>query len=538
MKKYGREIGLAIILGGIIAFCFEIGRRIGAEGALRYGPKQILINFLWKSVVWAVVCLASWHILPNISKKVRTTRIYGCLIKNEMFVLPFAVKVLLLLLMWLPAYLAIFPGAYAYDAPTQWEQFSTGNITTHHPVLHTVMLGLCMKSGAFFFSSYNAGIAIYTIIQMLIMATIFAYTVNFLREYKCPLLVRTVVFLFFGLSPVVHLFVISSTKDTLFTGVLLLYIISVIDICSDTKKFLENRSRLIFFVLTSLGTMLLRKNGFYVVVVTLVLLVISRWRLAGRKNLLIAALIIMVLYYLVTGPVYRLAGVKEGNVGEMLSVPLQQMARTYVYHYSELDKADCELLEQYVPREDLGKYIPTVADGVKANFREEYYRNNKVAFWKIWMKWGMKFPATYVSSFLINTADYWYPKAIIDGYNVGGDIISYSRYSVGAPGKRIEMLPQVYSLYKSMAEYRSFSEKPFVFLIFSPGWYLLLTLYLMATAFVKKQNEVMLAYVIVLLLVGTALLGPIAQVRYVLILFYALPLFGALQFKRSTIECE
>lgn len=533
MKKYRKEIILSFLLGIITAFCFEIGARIGAEGALRYSGKRIFINTILKTMVWTFIYFSSWIILPKFYEKFKNTRISNFLSRYENYTIPFMLQVVVLILLWLPAYLAIFPGAYAYDAPTQWEQFCTGNITTHHPVLHTLFLGVCMKAGISIFSSGNVGIALYTIIQMILMACIFVCVLRYLKKWKCPFLVRCLVFLFYGLSPVVHLFVVSSTKDTLFTGVLLLFLVFLTELNFAKNKFFESKKNIVLFVLTALGTMLLRKNGFYVAMVVLFLLLLKTCWLEREyiRKMIAMVLLIIAFYYVVTGPIYSVIEVKEGNIGENLSVPLQQMARTYIYHSSELDKEDCQLLEQYVPREDLYNYVPTVADGVKAHFRDEYYRANKADFWRLWIKWGMKYPVTYISSFLINTSDYWYPKAIIDGYNVGGDIISYSRYSVGEPGERVEMLPRVYDFYKEIAEHRSFSEKPLSFLIISPGWYLIMVLYLGVTAFCKGRYEVLMSYIAVFLLVGTALLGPIAQVRYVLILFFAFPLFSALQFK-------
>ncbi len=533
MKKYRKEIILSFLLGIVTAVCFEVGARIGAEGALRYGGKRILINIMLKTMVWMFAYFSSWIIMPKLFEKFRFARVSNFLQRYEKYTIPFILQVVFIALLWVPAYLAIFPGAYAYDAPTQWEQFCTGNITTHHPVLHTLFLGVCMKVGISLFSSGNVGIAIYTIIQIILMACIFVYVLRYLKKCKCPLFIRVFAFLFYGLSPVVHLFVVSSTKDTLFTGVLLLFLIFLIELNSGIKEFLENKKNILMFVLATVGTMLLRKNGFYVAMVILFLLLLKTCWLERKykKKMLSMLFSIIALYFLVTGPIYRAIGVKEGNIGEMLSVPLQQMARTYIYHSGELDRDECQLLEQYVPREDIYNYVPTVADGVKAHFRDEFYRANKWDFWHLWIKWGMKYPFTYISSFLINTSDYWYPKAIIDGYNVGGDIISYSRYSVGEPGERVEMLPRVYDFYKEVAEHRSFSEKPLAFLILGLGWYLIMILYLGASAFRKGQNEMLLSYLAVFLLVATALLGPIAQVRYVLILFFAFPMFVALQFK-------
>lgn len=523
MKIDKRTVALATVFGFTTAFCFGVGDRIGAEGSKRLGVMQICISIVWMTLLIGGLCILLWKVFPRI----RQSRVYTYLYdKTKDIVLPFSVRMLVLLLLWLPAYLAIFPGAFAYDSPTQWEQFSSGQITTHHPVIHTLLLGVCLDTSYQWFSNYNVGIAVYTILQMIAMAAIFSYTISFLRKYNCPVILRGMTFLFYGLSPVVHLFVVSSTKDTLFTGVFLLFLLALIDFGFKRKEFFEKRSRQIYFVLTAIGTMCLRKNGFYIVVCILVGLFcfVFFFEKANRKKFLYVLLAIAAFYAVYTGPVYKMLDVKEGSVSEMLSVPIQQMARVYTYHYYELEEEDILLFEEFIPKQNLLAYTPTVVDRVKANFRDAVFQEKKMEFFKLWVKWGIKYPSRYISSFLIGTADYWYPKAIIDGYYPGDEIISYSRYSVGEPGQRIEMLPKVYRIYKALAEHRSASELPFMYLILSPGWYLVMTMFLVVTQIYRRKWKVMLPYVAIGLTEITAFLGPIAQVRYVLILFFAFPI--------------
>ena len=50
-------------------------------------------------------------------------------------------------LAWLPVWLALYPGAFAYDAEFAYEQIRTGALTSHHPVLHTLILGNTVRLG-------------------------------------------------------------------------------------------------------------------------------------------------------------------------------------------------------------------------------------------------------------------------------------------------------------------------------------------------------------------------------------------------------
>ena len=46
----------------------------------------------------------------------------------------------------------------------------------------------------------------------------------------------------------------------------------------------------------------------------------------------------------------------------------------------------------------------------------------------------MEHPLTYVNSLLINTVDFWYPGAVVDGYRHGDGRSSYFDYKVDEPG--------------------------------------------------------------------------------------------------------
>ena len=62
---------------------------------------------------------------------------------------------------------------------------------------------------------------------------------------------------------------------------------------------------------------------------------------------------------------YKVLDVAPGGVEEMLSVPLQRMARVHRYDSASLQEEDLEALYRFVGRESLDQYKPTVSDPVK-----------------------------------------------------------------------------------------------------------------------------------------------------------------------------
>lgn len=50
-------------------------------------------------------------------------------------------------LLWLPTLLTSWTGVYVIDNVFQFQWFKEGNISAHHPILHTYLLGFCMEAG-------------------------------------------------------------------------------------------------------------------------------------------------------------------------------------------------------------------------------------------------------------------------------------------------------------------------------------------------------------------------------------------------------
>ncbi len=523
MKEKKRCMVFSILIGLLFAFCCATGAVMEGNG----GGTTWIITFLGIGSGVALLTFLLWQFgnagLDNLYGTVKDSRFICFLMKHRDFTLPFWIKVLLFVLLWTPAWLSIFPGAFAYDAYDEWMQVREQALTAHHPVLHVLWVGYCVEGAYRLFGSYNVGIAIYTISQMMMLACVFAYVLSFLRRYGLPAWARGLMMLFWGLSPVVQLFAVSVTKDTLFAGAFLVFLLSLVDLKCRREEFLGKRSRKITFIISALGTMILRNNGLYVVLIILGILVVfyrKEW-----KRLLGPMIAILAIYWLYVGPFYSALGIQKGGIQEMFSVPLQQMARVYKYNYEELAAEDIVKLEELIPIEDLQAYRPKVADFVKTNFRSEVFHADKAGYLKLWLKWGLKYPMTYVKSFLIMTVDYWYPGATVDGYEWGDGDTDYFDYSVNTPGERIYMFPQMHAYYKSLSKDWDTAQNPLVKVVMNPGVYFMLFLYMGAYFGYKRENRFWLPWIAVMLSWLTVLLGPIALVRYVLIFYFAMPVF-------------
>lgn len=525
VKKVGRKLLYSCILGIIISFCCVGGKQLDVLDSINFFNKTFYLKWLGFSVPTTALIYGIFELFLWIEKKEKTQKED----KLPMWLL-FVGGVGVLLLCWLPTWLSLFPGAFSYDAYDEWQQVKNGVITAHHPVIHVLVLGGLVEGFYSLTGSYNVGIAVYSGMQMVLLASALSYTVCFLREIKMPKVVQYGTLLFYGLSPVFGLFSISATKDVLFAAAELLFFIFVIRMLIMPDDFFGKTGWKIGFVVSALGTMILRNNGLYIAIIMLVIagLICKKY---WKKYLLLLVAIVLP-YFIYTGPVYSALDVTKGGVQEMLSVPIQQMARVHYADIESIEPEDLELLYKYIPKENMDAYKSTVADPVKTGFNGEYFKENPAEFFKLWFRLGMDNPLTYINSFLTNTVDFWYPNAVVDGYQDAYGRSSYFDYRVAEPGEEIIILDGLHKFYETLSWDKEAQTKPLAFLFLSPGWYFVCVLVVLTYFLYSKRYRLAIASLIFVLSFLTVLLGPMALVRYVLIFYFGIPVLVALCFRR------
>lgn len=540
MAKTSRKLLFSAAAGLITGFCYAAGRPLELDGSIDLLSPSFYLRWLGCVLLAAFLTFLSWEAAAwferQYGKREAADNVTGLRLGKWNMVLSHRFCVILLLVCWLPALLSIFPGAFSYDALSEWQQVRDGALTSHHPVLHVLLLGGLVEGVHTLTGSYNAGIAIYTVIQMLLLANVFAWTIRFLQDFKIPVPFQAATLLFYGLSPVVQLFAVCATKDVLFTAAELLFFLYTIRLLADKERFFRSRRQQAGFAASALFTMILRNNGLYIVLFMLPVLLLCTW--AYWKKYMVLLVFILLPYWCYTGPLYHMLDITPGGVEEMLSVPIQQMARVHKYDYASLEPQDLELLYQILPKENLDSYRASVSDFVKKGFQREAFDEHKKEFIHLWIKWGLEHPLTYINSFLLNTVDFWYPHAVVDGYQDAYGKSSYFDYQVDVPGNEIILLPGLHTFYETISHDREAQRFPLAFLVLSPGWYFILALNVFFYLWCHRRYTLWIPQLILLLSMLTVLLGPMALVRYVLIFFFAFPVLAALPLFGRRIRAE
>ena len=437
---------------------------------------------------------------------------------------------LFLLLCWLPVFLAVYPGFFVYDAQDEYIQVATRVFSTHHPLVHVLLLGGMICGVHKLTDSYNLGIACYMVFQMVLAAGIFTFLFSYLRKKGVTRVLRLIGIVWLGLFPTVVMFTLCSAKDALFTLALLLLLVCLLEMGTEAA-FFESKGWQSLFVVSGMGMMLLRNNGFYAFLVMIPVLLFLQKKRRGR--LLFLAVCAVAGCMLVNGGLKAALHADDSEYQELLTVPIQQLARTYKYAPEVFSEEDREVLYEILDEEALSLYTPRLSDPVKYRFSNEAFARDKGKYAKLWLRAGWKKPLIYLNAWWMTSYGFWYPDTVINVY--GGNTVftftykdnSYFGYEVEQPGVRESKIPWLDEVYRKLSLEVWKEKVPVVSWLFSPGAMFWLYAFLFAWLLSRGRYELLYPFLPIFLIWLTVLLGPTYLPRYVLFFWYALPLFLA-----------
>lgn len=334
---------------------------------------------------------------------------------------PFWFSLIVILLFWLIYIIAFYPAIMSPDPSFQILQFfgidnkystyvnlidKSVIITNHHPVIHTLLIGSCVKLGVSIFNSTNAGLFIYSIIQTLILASTLSYTIKFLKEINVSVNVRKAVLLIYALVPVFPFYAMSPVKDVIFGCLIILYIISIYKFIKLKNKI--NVKTMIKEIILMILITLFRNNGIHIIILSFPFLL-----LLGRKNLmkyLIIFIVVVLSYFTYDKVILPHFKITPGSVREMLSIPFQQTARYVIKNDDKIPEKDKKAIDKILDYDTLKKrYDPEKADDVKNKFNKDATDRDLKNYFIVWFKELKDDPKTYVEATLNNTYGYFYP---------------------------------------------------------------------------------------------------------------------------------
>ena len=518
-KRTRLRRGAVLLLGALAyALLYALCSQVDAVGSVDAG--QVLPRFaLAFPIALGVLALMFRFVLPRLERG-------GPEQKGKPF---FALGVFAWLVLCYGAMLLIqYPGSFMYDTQRQVFQIARGEYEMFHPLLHTLLIRVCL-SAQNLLGSMEKCAALYSVIQLTIIAACFAQVCSAV-ERMFGRRAAVISALFFGLYPSHAAFAGNCTKDGLFSAFFALFFaLCFEEVLAGGLNAPRRALRL------AAGTLacLLRNNMIYALAAWCVCLLLLGKR---SRRVLVCSVLAIVLGAGVNGALQRATDAKSGSVIEMFSIPIQQLSRARLYAPECFTQEEAALMDEVFVDALYGesdalyeRYEPTLADPVKNYLDEELVKARFADLARMWMSVGKKCPGVYLDAFLNLALPSLYP---------------YSHYRVAQPYIETGLQPGVVTApfglppmtqparFEGVRDWMNthiFStgadDVPVIRWLFNTGFVFWNLLMIVLYELYSGNGRRFVLLLLPALLWGTYLLGPVMQGRYLYPFICVLPLF-------------
>lgn len=328
----------------------------------------------------------------------------------------FAALVILSLFIWLPYFLAFYPGILTNDSLNQlYQAVGLSDYNNNHPWIHTMLIHLCYRLGMALFGSEQKAVALYTLIQMVFLACVYCYSLLVFYRECVSRWILLLLFCFYTLLPVNALPVVYMDKNGYFSAFVLLYIVLVWKMARHHSQGQAVRwYDWLGFVIVGFLVSIFRSNGYYAFLLSIPFTLYffrKVWKKAGACLLAVVACVM-----LYKGPVLRSFGVEGTDFIESLSIPLQQVARVVTVKGTDaLSKDEYDLLDTILNVDSVGEiYFERISDPIKNAIRakgnKEYLRANMEKYTRLYLSLGFRNFPVYLDAYILQTQGFYAPE--------------------------------------------------------------------------------------------------------------------------------
>ena len=440
----------------------------------------------------------------------------------------------MLLLCWLPAFLAMYPGNFVYDATKEYGQLENGWLQDL-PMLHSVLITGLLSWSEEATGHVNTGIALFTAGQMVLMAAMYTHMLCRFRKLGANGGVLLGALLYCALFPGVHILASSTVRDVLFAALLTYSVFLLWLMCRDVKGFLGSWWKPIGPAVAVVLTVLARNNNtgkimpwLLAAVAAVLFLVGGKKGWKGALSFGVTALCAFLALNAVLSGICVDAKAPSRNASKALMT--QSLARAYTKEGESWEAGDKLQMIGFFNLDNM-RYIPESGDATKGRLKLSSYEREQ-EFTEFWLKMGKKYPAIYADAILLHTRAAWFPGAVMDGYQES-KTASYPKYDkcwfyvgedIEEPGVSESKWPELRSFYQDIALRTSYEKLPVISLLFSTAFHFWLVLVCLFGAVVTKARQLYLPLLVLVAYTVISMAVPIMLLRYFAALLLAFPI--------------
>ena len=423
--KVNRKFIITIILSIIYSTFIVIGQSFLQTNSFKFIEKNIVLNiimYIGLIIILYFLLNKIFNLLDNRKykkfefKRLKNLKLYQLFINHT-----FLFSLIFIIICWLPYIISFYPAILSPDPsfqirqyfkiPNKYSNYSimldpNVTITNHHPVIHTLLLGSCVKIGTLI-NNVNLGLFLYSIIQIFILSGTLAYTIKFLKEQKLSNNYLLLMLFIYSFVPIFPFYSMSAVKDVIFGSLVILYIISLYKIIKNNDIEFKNIIRILLLLIL---IVLFRNNGIHTIILSFPFLLFMKKEFRYKLKLFIILLLIVGFNFSYNSLLLPYFKITPSSVREKLSIPFQQTARYVKEHSDEVTKDEEKIIDKILNYDTLAsRYNVDLADPVKNEFNKYATKEDLDNYFKVWWQQFMKHPKTYIEATINNTYGYYYP---------------------------------------------------------------------------------------------------------------------------------
>ncbi len=465
-----------------------------------------------------------WRLIKNNSIQAVQKFLFSVPADNEQ--ISFLIVFLVTCLLFMPAYFALFPGTFGYDAPIQMYSYAVEHrVTSHHPVLHTFLMSEIITSIGKRFNNYNVGLAVFSLLQGMILAHAVSKMYVYMRRRGLSVVVSGWLYLCVVLNPNIQILAFNTTKDVLFSAFFLEFIIALFYLFEDCNERHVKRKRWLIYeqcIFWGILFCLFRSQGIIIIFLMLLLsLCVKKYRTRGL-GAFAPVFIISLAFQLLCSEVI---GIQKVDAREMYSIPMQQVARV-AKKYLEYEDGIClseeqlAVVEEVIPEDGIRAYMEEVSDPVKSVFRTNVLNEDTAKYLTVYFDIGIQNTREYVEATLYMIAPYLDMRLNQYGYLTSED--TFQQLNVWGIEKH-SLWPAYHEYLYDMVVNQMYGESFLLNLVFNPGTTVWIGAALVLYGMLYRKRKFLFLSMPLLLYFLTALLGPMALVRYAMPMMCVMP---------------
>ena len=506
-----RTLICSAIFGLLFAGALSLGAELRIYGGLLSGTGSMIRRL--------AVPILTAPLLGGLAARVMLLRPE----KDKSLNLSMGAYMAILLLCWLPLFIAYYPGMFNYDFHTEYQQFLEGTWDARHPMLYIVITYAFYGLGNML-GNPSLGILLVSVIRIITFAAALSYSCVFVQRRACRW-ASLAVTAAYALLPIFSVMAVSSAKDTPFAAAMLVLSLLSWEALESPETFFSSRRKMIIFIISILFTWHMRKNG--IAVLLMLPLLIAAIKGYRRKMFSLCTAGIACSSLLAFGMNAILHPVDQPSF-QTYSLPAQQLVRAY--HLGSMTEDEKEELHSWYVDSDWGlQLLPHLADAAKGSLDPQKLEADGRAFMDLWARVGRKNVRVYTEAFLMLNMGSWYPddtshSTVYQPYGLDKGYLQTDEYDLSASGiSKPNRLPAVRQLLEKICRRNAYQKYPVIAQLLctaTPFW---LIIFSCAALIARRKTFLLPAAAGMLALWLSYLLGPCTLARYMLPLFCLAP---------------